>query len=48
MIALALNLFRKANKIITSEEDRRKEQKHVINILQFVNFSTKIIRSVLK
>ena len=47
-ISLALNLFRRANKIITSEEDKRKEQKNVISILQFNNFPMKIIRSILK
>ncbi|VDO66111.1 unnamed protein product [Schistosoma margrebowiei] len=47
-ILLALNLFRRGNKIITSEEDKQKEQKNVISILQFNDVPMKIIRSILK
>lgn len=47
-ISLAPNLFRRANKIIISEEDKQKEQKNVINVLRFNNFPMNIIRSVLK
>ncbi|VDP64254.1 unnamed protein product [Schistosoma curassoni] len=34
--------------MITSEEDKQKEQKNVISILQFNNFPMKIIRSILQ
>ncbi|VDO57978.1 unnamed protein product [Schistosoma margrebowiei] len=39
---------KRANKIITSEEDKYKEQKNVTSILQFNNFPMKIISSILK